>query len=139
MIEKTKPKTPLLQLKEALPTQPPMNDIVIFSLSHLLFGLERAWVLLLGSFEHVLCLLSIQNLYDALLDDCYMLCAGLLLALVAVLSTASGFVFFCVFLGCQSYCLISKFVLWGILSIQFFLVLFFLLASLVLLLIALVK
>ena len=67
-----------------------------------------------------------------------MLCAGLLVALVAVLSTASGFVFF-VFLGCRSYCLISKFVLWGICQFNFFLVLFLLLASLVLLLIALVK
>ena len=45
-----------------------------------------------------------------------MLCVGLLVALVAVLSTASGFVF----LGHRSYCLISKFVLWGILSVQIF-------------------
>ena len=69
--------------------------------------------MLFGFFEHVLCLLSIQSLYDVLLDDCSMLCAGLLVALVAVLSIASHFVF----LGCRSYCFTSKFVLWGILSV----------------------
>ena len=42
-----------------------------------------------------------------------MLCAGLLVALVAAFSTASRFVF----LGCRSYCFISKFVLWGTLSV----------------------
>ena len=45
-----------------------------------------------------------------------MLCVGLLVVLVAVLSTAYGFVF----LGCRSYCLIFKFALWSIMFAQMF-------------------